>query len=82
MTTRERLIWLRTQHGISQRALARRAGVSHKSISQYERGIVDADAMELARAGQLARALGVSIAVLSGELPLPATAPVLGTRGR
>ncbi len=37
----ERLKWLRTQHGLTQRELAKRAGVSNSLISQIEQAAVN-----------------------------------------
>lgn len=71
MTTQERLTFLRKQQGLTQRELAERAHMNYKTLNNYERGYRRAQDMPLGSAQRLASALGVSLAVLAGEAPLP-----------
>ncbi|ATG74363.1 XRE family transcriptional regulator [Zobellella denitrificans] len=49
MELAERLKWLRTRHGLSQRELARRAGVNNSLISQIEQAAVNPSVATLKR---------------------------------
>ena len=62
----ERLKRLREMRGLSQNELARRAGISHPVISDLERGV--REDMTVSTAKALARALGVSLEMLVGDV--------------
>ncbi len=66
MTIGERLKQLREMRGLSQNELAKRAGVSHPVVSDLERGI--REDMTVSTAKALARALGVSLEMLVGDV--------------
>lgn len=57
----------RKQLGLSRGELAERIGCDRSLVSRIERGVV---ALSLARARQIARALGVTLDRLAGEFDL------------
>jgi transcriptional regulator with XRE-family HTH domain len=65
MTIGERLKRLRELAGLSQNELAKRAGIHHPTISALESGRQRDLTVSVAK--KLARALGVSLAMLVGE---------------
>jgi transcriptional regulator with XRE-family HTH domain len=68
---------LREKAGLSQRGLAERAGVSLRSVQNWEQGHRAPRARPLLA---LARALGVSVEALLTEEPTPAKKPRRGKR--
>ena len=66
-----RVRWLRRQKGWTQPELAQRSGISHVTISRYERGEHIPQRIDIFE--KIAEALGVSPGVLRGTEPLPGT---------
>lgn len=64
MTLGERIKQKRTERGLSQHALARRAAIGNSLISKLESGSVMTVTLPVAK--QLAQVLGVSIDYLAG----------------
>ena len=63
----ERLVSLREQRGLSQRALGQEAGVERTMISRWESAVCPPEKMRVRDALRLARALHVTLGSLVGE---------------
>lgn len=62
------LVLARTRADLSQTAAAIAVGVSRPTISKWERGLSEPEALDLTR---LADAYGVTLDALCGRVPLP-----------
>lgn len=67
-----KLWWYRNQRHLSQRALAKQAGVSWGLISAYERSATNP---QYPKASRLAAALGIHVSTLWDHTPPPTDPP-------
>jgi transcriptional regulator with XRE-family HTH domain len=66
MTIGQRIKQLREKRGVSQRSLAKQAGVPQPVIQRFEAGSRNAEHMSVTYAKRIARTLGVSVDYLIG----------------